>query len=223
MSNPLPHIIHDQTFWLSPERCLYWEEQRTLIVSDLHLGKSGHFRREGIAVPQSVYKADLQRLVAQLFAFKAEKLLIVGDMTHSKANKELDLFLKWRNDFPGLPFELVKGNHDILEDGWYRDAGITVHEHELKIGTFVFRHEKDPEQMQEPADDTLYTFSGHVHPGIRLKGAGKQALRFPCFYFGLHHAILPAFSRFTGTYLVVPQKGETVYALVEQELMKMGR
>ena len=223
MNNPLPHTINDQTFWVSPERCLYWEEEKTLIVSDLHLGKSGHFRREGIAIPQSIYKADLQRLIAQLYAFKAEKLLIVGDMTHSQANKELDLFLKWRNDFPGLPFELVRGNHDILEDQWYHDAGITLHEGELKLGSFVFRHEQDPEQVAEPADHTVYTFSGHVHPGIRLRGPGKQALRFPCFYFGPEHAILPAFSRFTGTYLVEPKKGDVVYALVENELVLMRR
>ncbi len=221
MNNPLPYIINDQTFWVSPERCLYWEEQRTLIVSDLHLGKSGHFRKEGIAVPQSVYKADLQRLIAQLYDFKAEKLLIVGDMTHSRSNKELELFLKWRNDFPGLPFELVRGNHDILEDQWYRDAGITLHEKQLQIGSFLFRHEKDPEHVNDVTENGPYIFSGHVHPGIRLRGQGKQSLRFPCFYFGALHAILPAFSRFTGTYLVEPKKGEVVYALVENELMRM--
>ena len=169
MNNPLPYIINDQTFWVSPERCLYWEEQRTLIVSDLHLGKSGHFRKEGIAVPQSVYKADLQRLIAQLYDFKAEKLLIVGDMTHSRSNKELELFLKWRNDFPGLPFELVRGNHDILEDQWYRDAGITLHEKQLQIGSFLFRHEKDPEHVNDVTENGPYIFSGHVHPGIRLR------------------------------------------------------
>ncbi|MFI5157122.1 MAG: metallophosphoesterase, partial [Chitinophagales bacterium] len=78
MQNPVLHTILNNSFWVSPERCLYWEQENTLIVADLHLGKTGHFRKEGIAVPQSVYKADLQRLISQLYLFKAERLIIVG-------------------------------------------------------------------------------------------------------------------------------------------------
>jgi metallophosphoesterase superfamily enzyme len=126
MQNPLPHIIHNNSFWVSQERCLFWEEENTLIVADLHLGKSGHFRKSGIAIPQGVYKADLQRLMAQLYLFKAERLIIVGDFTHSTANKELDLFIRWRKDFSLLHIDLVKGNHDILEDEWYNEADIKI-------------------------------------------------------------------------------------------------
>ena len=91
--------ISGNTFWIFPERCLWWEEENTLIVADLHLGKSGHFRKSGIAVPQDIYKADLQRLMAMLYLCKAERLIIAGDLTHSHFNRELDLFLKWRKEF----------------------------------------------------------------------------------------------------------------------------
>lgn len=75
MQNPVPHLLFViKHFWVSPERCLLWEEQNTLIVADLHLGKSGHFRKAGIGIPQSIYKADLQRLMAQLYLYKAERL-----------------------------------------------------------------------------------------------------------------------------------------------------
>ena len=30
---------------------MFWEEEKALIVSDLHFGKTGHFRKSGIAVP----------------------------------------------------------------------------------------------------------------------------------------------------------------------------
>ena len=118
MKNPLPHIIRGQTFWVSPQRVLYWEEENTMLIADLHLGKSGHFRKAGIPVPQGSQKADLQRLIAQLYFYKADRLIIAGDFTHSAANKELDLFLRWRRDFSGLQIDLVKGNHDILADDW---------------------------------------------------------------------------------------------------------
>ncbi len=221
MQNPVPHIIHNNTFWVSPERCLFWEEENALIVADLHLGKTGHFRKSGIAVPQSIYKADLQRLMAMLYLYKAERLIIVGDFTHSSFNKELDLFMKWRKDFSLLHIDLVKGNHDILEERWYREARINFHEWELPVGEFLFRHE-DSRYKKKQTAKTLYTFSGHVHPGITLKGTGRQSLRFPCFYFAKEHCILPAFSRFTGTYRVTPEKGETVYVITPEEIIKIS-
>ncbi len=222
MYNPIPHIITNNTFWVSPERCLFWEEQNSLILSDMHLGKSGHFRKAGIPIPQSVYKADLQRLIAQLLFFKADRVIIVGDFTHSAANRELDLFRKWRNDFPLFRFDLVKGNHDILEDHWYLETGIIVHKKELMIDRFCFRHENLDADPLEPSPGCPYIFSGHVHPGIQISGRGKQALRLPCFYFTDGHCILPAFSKFTGTYRVKPRKGETVYAITGTELIKKG-
>ncbi len=220
MQNPVPHIIHNNTFWVSPDRCLFWEEQNTLILADIHLGKTGHFRKAGIPVPEGVNKADLQRLIAQLFFFKADRVIIVGDFTHSTANKELDLFKKWRNDFPLFRFDLVKGNHDILEDHWYHETHITIHKKELIIGDFCFRHETKNTDPFEKAGQAAFVFSGHVHPGIRISGRGRQALRLPCFYFTPEHCILPAFSRFTGTYRVEPKKGELVYAITGSELIK---
>lgn len=219
MQNPFPHIIHNNTFWISSGRCCWWEEQNTLIVSDLHLGKTGHFRKSGIGVPPEIYKADMQRLIAQLYFFKADRLLIVGDLTHSSANRELDHFLRWRKDFSLLKVDLVKGNHDILEKDWYEEAAINLHEHQLEIAGFCFRHDLDDTEPVLPAGDTLYTFVGHVHPGITVRGKGRQALRFPCFYFTAEYCILPAFSRFTGTYHVERKKNETVYAIADNELM----
>jgi DNA ligase-associated metallophosphoesterase len=220
MQNPIPHIINNNTFWVSPDRCVFWEDQNILILADVHLGKTGHFRQAGIPVPEGVNKADLQRMIAQLFFFKANRVIIVGDFTHSAINKELELFKKWRRDFPLFQFDLVKGNHDILEDHWYQETNITVHKKELVIGDFCFRHVTKSTDPFEKAEDAGFTFSGHVHPGIRISGRGKQALRLPCFYFSPSHCILPAFSKFTGTYSVEPKEGEIVYAITGTELIK---
>src|SRR3954464_3606206 len=106
MQPPIPHKIGDQTFWLSAQRCAFWEEQKALILSDLHFGKTGHFRKNGIAVPQTVFKEDLQRLTAQIQYFKPDYLIIVGDLFHSHENKEMEMFLRWRNDFKHIPIKL---------------------------------------------------------------------------------------------------------------------
>lgn len=221
MQKPLPYIIRNNTFWVSPLHSLYWEEKNTLIISDMHLGKSGHFRKSGIAIPQSVYKADLQRLMSQLYLFKVDRLIITGDLTHSTANKELDLFIKWRKDFSLLKIDLIKGNHDILDDNWYVEADINVFVQKMVEPPFIFIHDLKLRQKMEEEERSMYAFTGHMHPAISLRGQGKQSLRFPCFYFTKEYCVLPAFSRFSGTFCVSPEKDETVFAVVENNLMQL--
>ncbi|HWC53386.1 MAG TPA: ligase-associated DNA damage response endonuclease PdeM [Chitinophagaceae bacterium] len=221
MQQPLKHIIHKNSFWLSADRCMYWEEEKALIVADLHFGKTGHFRKSGIAVPQAVYKEDLQRLVSQLQHFQPKKLIIVGDMFHSEANKELDLFQKWRNDFPTLKIHLVKGNHDILHDEWYQKTDIEIHQQQWIVHDLCFCHDITDIRLPTP-DSRQYFFCGHIHPAIHLSGTGKQSLRFPCFYFAKNYAVLPAFSRFTGTHLIDPGKNEVVFAIANEKIIQVA-
>lgn len=218
---PEPLLLHHQHLWLSPDRSIFWEEEKALIVSDLHFGKTGHFRKSGIAVPQSVYKEDLQRLVQQIQFFKPLQLIIVGDMFHSNANKELELFKKWRHDLDGIDVKLVKGNHDILRDEWYKNFNIEVTSSALRIGSFCFQHDMEDCSTDENLPEPSYMFSGHIHPGITISGLGKQSLRFPCFYFTEKVCVLPAFSRFTGAASVEPKPGELVYAIVNNSLIKI--
>ena len=204
---------------------MFWEEEKALIVSDLHFGKTGHFRKSGIPVPPSVYREDLQRLIAQIQYFQPTDLIIVGDMFHSHANRELELFLKWRSDLPDINIKLIRGNHDILEEGWYKEAGIQLSSRNLSLHQFHFVHDISDQlnrkdgYIENISDNKSYFFSGHLHPGIRIQGSGKQSLCFPCFYFGKKYAVLPAFSRFTGVSLIYPDVEEEVFAIVNQELI----
>lgn len=227
MQKPVSHKILEQQFWLTTDRTMYWEDEKSLVVSDLHFGKTGHFRKSGIPVPALVYKEDLQRLIAQIQYFQPEELIVVGDMFHSLANRELDLFLKWRFDLPDIIFRLIRGNHDVLREDWYKNAGIQLSPQTLTRNQFHFVHDINDHlsgksaYSVDPLRGRTYFFSGHVHPGIRLQGAGKQSLCFPCFYFGKKYAVLPAFSRFTGVAVISPEVDEPVFAIVNQELIRM--
>lgn len=216
MSSILQHSISGNNFVVSAHKCLYWEEEKALILSDLHLGKSGHFRKNGIPVPQHVFKEDMQRLFSLIQFYRPQRVIIAGDLFHSGSNKEHDFFVRWRNDIPATAIELVPGNHDILED-WYTEAGIHVHKGTLLIRDICFTHDVS----DAVSAHGKYIISGHIHPSVKMKGFGKQRLNLPCFYFGKKYAVLPAFGGFTGTHCIEPLKGDTVFAVVEKAVIKL--
>ena len=216
MFEAVKYNIRNNTFILFSTRCIFWEDANALILSDLHLGKSGHFRKHGIAVPPKVFKSDMHKLISQIQFVKPSKIIIVGDLFHSHENKEHELFYKWRNDFPLIEFHLVKGNHDILKNKTYMNASIIVHEHSYSFNGFTFTH--DIENCNKTHD---YCFSGHIHPGITISGIAKQSIKLPCFYFSENYAVLPAFGNFTGTYSLKPAKGDTIFAIADNKIIKV--
>ena len=213
--------FRDQHLWLSPERTIFWEDEKALILSDSHFGKTGHFRKAGIPLPQNLYLEDLQRLFNLLQFYKPEQLIVVGDLFHSKSNKEHLLFEKWRNDFTQLEILLVKGNHDVLHDDWYHQIKIKVFSDELlRKNNVAFIH--DCAHIEKfPLHADAYFLTGHLHPGIFIKGRSRQHLSFPCFYFNDQFAVLPAFSKFSGLALIDKKKTDNVFAIVNDELMEM--
>lgn len=233
-------ICREQHLWLSTERTMYWEQEKTVILSDTHFGKTGHFRKNGIPVPQQLYKEDLQRFFNIIQFYKAQRVIVVGDFFHSHVNEELEWFLKWKKDFVQLQITLIKGNHDILSDTWYALANIEIKPESLAIGPFLFQHDyaissSEKNETTKPISENKtntrskiqiekvnqpYIFSGHLHPGILIKGISKQSLRFPCFYFGENQGILPAFSKFSGLATIKPKKQDQVFAIVNDQLIQ---
>ena len=217
MTTYLSHCILGNHFLLSANRTIFWEEQKSLILSDLHVGKSGHFRKNGIGIPQNMLNEDMQRLTAEIQFYKPTRLIVVGDLFHSHSNKEHDLFLKWRQSLPDLHIDLVLGNHDILQKEKYREADILVHEGSYNIDPFIFTHNI----CDLADDDENYCFSGHIHPGITIRGVGKQSLRLPCFYFNEQYAVLPAFGKFTGTQPIKPLQNDSIFALAGNSIIQV--
>jgi DNA ligase-associated metallophosphoesterase len=177
---------------LTNQRVLYWKTQESLILSDLHIGKAAHFQKSGIAIPSSILAKDLDRLQQLIHHFDAKKLIIVGDLFHAEYNKDLDEFKEWLKQFKHLKLVLIKGNHDRFQQSIYQDFNIEVHQPSLKIDDLQFVHD-----FKAPTND-FFTISGHTHPGVLIKGKGRQRIKIPCFQVTENQLILPAFSLFTG-------------------------
>ena len=219
MSSFIKHTILENDFLLHSSRVVYWEQESILILSDMHFGKITHFRKNGIAVPTDIMKEDIQRLFDVIQFFKPKKVIIVGDLFHSIANNEHELFKRWRNDFLHIEFILVKGNHDIIVEDWYIKANITLVATCLQIQNFFFVHQQ--EDFKNVVEENHFLFCGHVHPAIVLKGMGRQSLKLPCYYFSNNKLLLPAFGKFTGNFIVEPKKQDTVYAIVNKDVIKL--
>ena len=61
---------HGEELILDKERAIYLPKHRLLAISDLHLGKSAHFRQAGVPVPATVAQNDLVRLSGILEKYK---------------------------------------------------------------------------------------------------------------------------------------------------------
>lgn len=203
----------EEVLILSKEKAIYWAAKRMLIISDLHIGKSAHFRKHGLQVPDDVGHTDLQRLTRLMVEFSPETLLVTGDMFHNRINSDANAFMEWRKGYALLKVVLIKGNHDDLKNEDYEALNIEVHTKELLCFPFRFIHDK-PKEFDE-----YYNISGHIHPGVVLYGKARQQLKFPCFYFSDTCAVLPAFSVFTGLFILKPEKGDRFYAVTPDKVI----
>jgi len=200
---------------LHPYRALFWPARKAIMVADLHLGKIDHFRGAGVYVPQHAAMDNYERLSTLVLEFEPERIIILGDLFHSRLNKDWQHFSDFRNTFSQVHIDLVLGNHDILDPALYRKNNMQLHPDSMQLGPFSFSH------YREEILDT-YNLSGHVHPGVRLRGAPGHSLRLPCFYFAEDFGRLPAFGAFTGTSLVQPRQGDQVIVISDHELVNVG-
>jgi DNA ligase-associated metallophosphoesterase len=205
-----------QRLWLLPQKAIYWPKRKTLLLADLHIGKSGHFRKHGIAVPDQVNQSNLTNLSQLLDTTSAEHLIILGDLFHSDINKEWQQFVEWRKQYEQLEVSLVIGNHDILDKKNYHKSVINLFK-KMTVDPFLLVH--DLNQIDSTASQQKYILSGHIHPAVQLKGQGRQAMKLPCFYFGQKYGILPAFGGFTGTCVIEPNHDDRIYMIVDSHVI----
>lgn len=207
----------NQSLVLSPQKAIYWREHRALILSDLHLGKAGHFRKSGFAIPKSVDDGNLKRLDALIKEFEPTSIFFLGDLFHSTKNEEWSSFKTWRDKHSEIQMYLAVGNHDLYDADDYAELELTC-SNSIHLSPFLMLHdEADVERT-----NGLYPISGHIHPSVRMLGKGRQSKRLPCFYFGQLGALLPAFGNFTGTHIIKPTVDDHTFAIIEAQILELS-
>jgi DNA ligase-associated metallophosphoesterase len=205
-----------QNLLLLPQKAIYWQQEKALVLADVHLGKVGHFRKAGIAVPRDMEQNELGVLSDLIYEHKPAKLILLGDFFHSDMNADWDWFVLWRSQFPKLEIILIRGNHDIIDDENYHLLKIILHD-ELLIGPFLMLHKPLTDTELDEAGG--YVFCGHIHPGISLAGKARQHITLPCFSFGAKQAVLPSFGKFTGRIGIRSNKTDRIFAIANDKVI----
>jgi len=210
--------LRGQSMKLHPFKGMYWSEQETLMVADLHLGKATHFRKAGIPVPKEVRQSNFDKFTALLLDLNPKRVLILGDLFHSECNTAWEDFVFITKQFEETTFELVVGNHDIMDDTQYKYAKLKIHPEPYDIAPFILTHH--PMELEDIKEGE-YNLCGHIHPAVYLRGVAKQGMKLPCFHFNEKQGILPAFGEFTGTAIMRTKRKDQVFVVSTDRVIEM--
>lgn len=211
-------ILGNTAVYLLPQRALYMPQYQLLVIADWHLGKMRHFRKNGIFIPKNAVADELQYLTDLIDNYPTRHVLFLGDLFHSTWNPDWEAFINYMANFSQLEFSLVKGNHDLI-DFKHRDRGnLAISEQWELADRFVFSHQPLPASFREGC----INICGHIHPGVTVRAKGRQRYRLPCFYQKDQTFILPAFGKYTGLHIVQRAAGDSVFAIVGDEVVQLA-
>ena len=198
----------DTLIEMLPSRALFLPQTKELLICDVHLGKAEYFQQNGIPLTNNSDENNFTRIESIVRKYSPEKLIILGDLFHSKYSISKTLQRK----VEGLPellktnVELVLGNHDI---------GCKI----KNIKIFDIKKNKNIIFSHEPltlADNKSLNICGHYHPKLYLKNNGDK-LSLRCFAMDTNKNILylPAFGDLTGGYIC--KKTFKKWAIISEE------
>ena len=166
---------------------LFWEEQRLLVVSDLHLEKGSSFALRGVLLPPYDTVATLGRLAAVVARHDPRMVIALGDSFHDRdaharlSDADRDTLTALQ---AGRDWIWISGNHDPALPS---DLGGMVAS-EVAIGRIAFRHEPT---------GAFGEIAGHLHPKARVPTRGRTMER-RCFASDGERAVMPAFGAYAG-------------------------
>jgi len=167
---------------------------KELLISDVHIGKAEYFQSNGIPLTNNEDENNINRIYKLINQFKPRKLVILGDLFHSRFSLNNNLIYKVERLFKTFKnkIELIEGNHDK----GCQINGISYLK-EKKSLNLIFTHE--PIKIK---DDNKLNICGHYHPKLILKN-NQDKLSLKCFAFDSlnNNLYLPSFGDLTGGFL----------------------
>ncbi len=173
---------------------------RTLIISDLHIGYEQALNREGIMVPRFQYKKILKRLEEIIRSFDIGRIVVNGDIKHEfgritrqEWDETLNFIIFLKNNFDEVV--LLKGNHDNFTKFIADKTDLEVYE-TYSLENFIIMHgDKIPDDLMIKDESTIII--GHEHPCIGIRN-GERFEKIKCYLKGNYKEknliVMPSFN-----------------------------
>ena len=178
---------------LYSNKALFVPHTKELLICDIHIGKAEYFQINGIPLTNNEDEDNLNRIYDLLDKFNPKKLVILGDLFHSKYSLNSNLRNKVENLFQSIKnIELIEGNHD---KGCYLNN--INYLKEKKSLNLIYSHEPI-----KTNNEKILNICGHYHPKIILRSFNDRR-SFKCFALDSYNnnLYLPSFGDLTGGYL----------------------
>jgi len=161
---------------------LFIENEKILVVNDLHIGYEEGMHNRGIFIPKHQLKEIIGKTKDILTRTKPKRIIINGDLKH-----EFGRVLKqeWKEVLQFLDFLLdkveeviiIKGNHDTIIRPIAEKRGINVVV-DYSVNNIIILH--GDELVETKAKRVII---GHEHPAITIREGSKWE-KYKCFLKG---------------------------------------
>lgn len=189
---------------------LYLENEKALVLSDLHFGIEEALKEQGMLSPRFNYQEILDRLnkiLAELCEKQkpVEKIIVTGDIKHEFGRISQQ---EWGEVIDFIRFlqkncsevVLIRGNHDNFLGPVAQLERMQLHREFFleKSGILVVHGDEIP--LSENYQKAATVIIGHEHPAIGLR-EGPKIEKFKCFLKGKFEGktivVLPPFNSYS--------------------------
>lgn len=161
---------------------LWFRKDKTLILSDFHLGYEEYLHQKGVLVPKYQAQEIIKELEKILKKVQPKTIIINGDLKHEFGTV---LRQEWKEVLQIIDFlqkkcqelVLIRGNHDTILEPIAEKRGIKIVK-EYHISNILIVH---GDKLVETKAKRIII--GHEHPALSLKDKSKTE-KFKCFLKG---------------------------------------
>ena len=173
---------------------LYLKKEKTLIISDLHIGIEESLNKQGVLIPRSQFNDLLNKLKLIFDKVEVSRVIFNGDLKHefgSISRQEWNNILKLFDFLQDKEIIIIKGNHDPILKPIADKRNLKLVEF-FNLNDITILH---GDKILDSLNKTLII--GHEHPAILLK-KGARSEKYSCFLKGKYKnhelIIMPSFN-----------------------------
>ena len=176
---------------------LYLIKEKTLIISDLHIGIEESLNKQGVLIPRFQFNDFLNKLKLIFEKVNVERIVFNGDLKHEFgeiSRQEWNNILKLFDFLKDKEIIIIKGNHDPILKPIAEKRNMKLIESYDLNNISILHGDKILTNLGK------ILIIGHEHPAVSLK-KGARTEKYSCFLKGKWKnktlIIMPSFNLLT--------------------------